>query len=398
MSASSQFLDSRHTAASLRGESRQVTTVKAGAPWAVIGGLLAAAFLVAQLLMQQGWMATGPANDFLTFYSAAGTGDTYSAAALEAARPEALRGLEAGARPYLRLPIHAAFLSPLRALPYPSAYQIYQIVMLWCVVAFVAWWLPEKRSYTLAVTALSLPLFFGFMRGSDLPIARAAFAGCALGIRRRRPFLAGVCLSLAALCPPALLAAPLVIFARRLWIVGIGLFAGLTALILGSFGYGGPEWMTSFVNAWKASPPAVPSSMPNLAGVAAWLGLAPVAVVAAALTAGVAVYAISRRESLTASLGCAMAAGLLIAPRAYLEDAVLLLPAALVLAAEKQPWPVRIGAIVLLTPLGFVGPDGGALLPVFVLLSFAVLLLAAALPSERVAAPARERIVQLGLG
>jgi hypothetical protein len=393
VSASSQLLHAQPRAAAAR-PSDKAPALAASAPWTLIAGLLAVLFLAAQVVLQQGWLTVGPANDFLTAYSAAGAADPYAPAQVRAARPAAFADLEAGARPYLRLPVHALALKPLRALPYPTAYQIYQVVMLWCMAGFVCWWLPGKRVYTLALTALSLPLFFGFMRGSDVPVALAAFAGCAFAARHKQPFLAGLSLSLGAFCPPALLAAPLVVFARRSWILGIGLFTGLITLGLASFSRGGPEWPARFLEAWNTSAPDT-ALMPNLAGLAAWLNLDPLAAVAGALALAIAVFAISRRESLTVSLGCALGAGLLIVPTAYLEDVALLLPAALALVAEKQSKAVRIGAILLLTPLGLLG--SGAALPALALVAFLVLLLAAALPSERVAQPARQPIVSLGL-
>ena len=394
MSASSQLLHAQPSVTPDARPRRKASALAAGAPWTPIAGLLAALFLAAQILLQQGWLAVGPANDFLTFYSAAGAADPYSPAQVRAARPPAFADFEAESRPYLRLPVHVLALEPLRALPYPTAYQIYQVVMLWCLAGFVWWWLPGKRVYTLALTALSLPLFFGFMRGSDVPLALAAYAGCVFAARHKKPFLAGLSLSLGAFCPPALLAAPLVVFARRSWILGIGLLTGLMTLGLASFSRGGPEWPARFFETWSSAA-AQPATMPNLAGLAAWLNLTPLAAIAGALALAIAVFAISRRESLSVSLGSALAAGLLIIPTAYLEDAALLLPAALALVADKQGKAVRAGAILLLTPLGFVG--SGAALPVVALVAFVVLLLAAALPSERAAEPAPQPIVGLGL-
>ena len=367
-------------------------------PWAALSGLLAICFVAGQAWLQQGWIAAGPINDFLTFYSAAGAADLYAPAAIEAAWPEALAGLEQSSRPYARLPVHATLFAPLRLLPYPTAYQVFQVLMLWSMAAFVSWWLPEKRAWSLLFTAISLPLFFSFMRGQDLPLALLAAAACTQAVRKEKPFLAGLCLSLAAVHPQALLAAPLVILAQRGWALGAGLGTGLCALASASFAYAGLDWPQRFVAAWAAAAPAEPAAMPNLAGAALWLGLDPLAALGAGLALAGAVYTVSSRESFTVSLGSALAAGMLIAPQAHLEDTVLLLPAALALALGKQPWPVRLAAALVLLPFGFLLQGGEPPVPVLVGLSLLTVLLAGFAPAGRSAAPSRSRFIQLELG
>jgi hypothetical protein len=366
-------------------------------PMGALAILLALCFCGAQIVMQKGWLQTGPANDFLTFYSAAGAADLYAAGGVEAARPEGFAGLESSSRPYLRAPFHAALYAPFRLLPYATAYQVFQILMVWCVAAFVMWWRPPTPVHTVLFTAISVPLFFTFLRGQDLPIVLFAIAACASLVRLEKSFLAGLCLSLAAVYPPALPALPVAILAQRRWAVGAGFVSGLAALAAASFAYAGLDWPQRFAAAWLASEPASAAAMPNLAGAAAWLGIDPLAAVAAALTLAGAVYAVGRRESFSAAIACALAASYLISPRANLEDAVLLLPAALVLLAEMPSWAIRFCAAILLTPIAFILQGGEEPIPALVLLSLLTLLLAGVTPSAESQAAPRGELVSLRL-
>ncbi len=342
-------------------------------PWAAIAaGICAAAFLLAQVWIQQGWLAAGPANDFANLYAAA----------------------EGGARPYLRPPVHAAVFAPLRLLPYPAAYLLWQVLMLWCVAGFVAWWRPPSRAATLFWTALSGGLFFAFVRGQDTPLLLLAAAGCVREARRDRAFRAGLWLSAMALVQPAtLLAAPVALAARRSRRLLQGWAAGMASLLGLSFALAGWGWPRRLAAAWTA-PGVALESMPNLAGAAAWLGADGRVAAPAAVLFLLALYELSRRESFAVSVGATLATSALLAPVAYLEDIALLLPVSLVLLAEKQAPPVRFLAALLLTPLPFVLQGGGQAFPAAVLLGGSTLALAAAAPSglHRTHAP-----LQLGL-
>ncbi|MCB9383178.1 MAG: DUF2029 domain-containing protein [Bryobacterales bacterium] len=348
----------------------------------MIAGLLAVAFLGGLALMQADWLRTGPANDFLSFYSAADASDIYAQSSIDAARPPAFAAVPASARPYARIPLHAKLFSFLRPLAYPTAYLVFQVVMLWCMGAFVFGWLPENRALTLAASAVSVPLFFGFMRGQDWPLVLAALAGCAVAERYRAPILAGFCLSVAAIHPAAVIAAPLLLIAHRRWAMCTGFLSGLTVMATVSFWTAGLDWPQRFAAAFVAAAPADPATMPNLMGTAAWLNLGPWAAAVAGVAVAIAVYLVCRRESMVTSLGCVAAAGLLLSPQARLEDAVLLLPAGLALLASEQHWGVRLIGLLLLTPMFFLPQLGDAATHVLVLLAFTALLLAALLPSQ----------------
>jgi hypothetical protein len=367
-----------------------------GLPLATVAGVLAVGFLCAQVMLQRGWLLSGPANDFLTFYSAAGASDIYSAAAVEAARPAGMEGVAASSRPYLRPPFHAVLFRPLAWLPYATAYQVFLVLMVWCIAGFILWWRPPTPIHTLLFTVISIPLFFALIRGQDLPVVLLAVAACARSVRANRPFQAGAWLSLAAIQPVSLLAAPLVILAQRRWRLAVGLASGLAALAAISFVSGGLDWPQRFAAAWTDASNAITPATPNLAGAAAWLGLDAVAAAVAAIAVAALVFIIGRRESFAASMACALAAGALIAPNVHLEDTVLLLPAALALLAETSSWMIRFCAAILLTPIGFVLQGREEPIPVLVFLGVLVLVLAAVLPS-REQATRRRQLVQLGL-
>lgn len=343
-------------------------------PWgAVIAGVSVILFLAAEAWVQRGWLYTGPNNDFLTFYSASGSADLY---APDSTAPQALR-------PYLRPPFHAALVAPLRLLPYPSAYLLWQVLMLWCAAGFVAWWRPPSFYFVLFGAAVSIPLFFAFVRGQDAALLLLAAAGCLRAAHGNHPFRAGLWLSLLAIQPHAVLATPVLLIAQRRWEVLKGLAGGLTALGALAVAVSGWDWPWRLAAAWNASAPANPRTMPNLIGAAAWYGVDFLAVLpAAALLLG-ALYAVSRRESFSTGLGCALATGLLLAPRTHFEDAILLLPAALALIGEQQSWPVRLLAGLALTPLGYILQGGRDASPTVVAMGGAMVLLSAVLPSSR---------------
>lgn len=359
-------------------------------PWGrIVASLLAVLFLGAQGWLQRGWLYTGPNNDFLTFYTAS-VAEPYADASVAG-------DARAAARPYLRPPFHAGLLAPLRLLPYPSAYLLWQVLMLWCAAGFVAWWRPPSAAASLACLAISIPLFFAFVRGQDDAALLLAAAGCVRSVSLNRPFRAGLWLSLLAIQPHALLVTPLVLFAQRRWMALKGLAAGLAGFVGLSFVVAGWDWPWRFAAAWSALPPGPTPSMPNLAGAAAWVGLDPAMAYPVSALVLLAVYSVSRRESLPAGLGCALAAGLLIAPRAGFEDTILLLPAALTLLAEKHSWAVRLAAAIALTPLAYILQGGRNAIPAAVLLGTAMVLLAG-LPSERAWTFRRRRLpLQLGL-
>ncbi|MEZ5391847.1 MAG: glycosyltransferase family 87 protein [Bryobacterales bacterium] len=225
------------------------------ASWGLIAGAVALAFLGGLALMQADWLASGPANDFLSFYSAAGASDIYSQSSIDAARPPAFATVAASARPYARIPLHAKLYSFLRPLPYPTAYLVFQVLMLWCMGAFVFGWLPNKRALTLTASAVSVPLFFSFMRGQDWPLALAAFAGCVVAERYRAPILAGFCLSVAAIHPAAVIAAPLLLIAHRRWAMCTGFLSGLTVMATVSFWTAGLDWPQRFAAAFFSALP-----------------------------------------------------------------------------------------------------------------------------------------------
>lgn len=368
MSSNPQLFDSYR--ASSPAKSRTGSRL-AALPWAaIVAGLLALSFVAAQAWLQRNWLYSGPNNDFLTFYSAAGSSELYAAT-------------EPAHRPYLRPPFHAALLAPLRLLPYPSAYLLWQVLMLWCVAGFVAWWSPRSPAFALLGAAVSIPLFFAFVRGQDAALLLLASAGCVRAASLNRPFRSGLWMSLLAVQPHALLAAPVVLLAQRRWDALKGVLGGLAGLGALAFAAGGWDWPWRFAGAWTAAAPAHPETMPNLVGAVAWLGFDSRAVLPAAALLLAAVYAVCGRESFSTGLGCALAAGLLLAPRAHFEDTVLLLPAALALIADKHAWPVRLLAVLALSPLGYILQGGRDAIPAVVLMGAAMLLLAAVLPSSR---------------
>ena len=98
MSASLQILDATRSNARPPVDVKPRSQASLGASWGVIAGLLAVAFLGGLALMQADWLRTGPANDFLSFYSAADASDIYAQSSIDAARPPAFAAVPGAAR------------------------------------------------------------------------------------------------------------------------------------------------------------------------------------------------------------------------------------------------------------------------------------------------------------
>jgi hypothetical protein len=314
-------------------------------------------------------------NDFIQFYTGAGLAGTpglYDAARVREFQ-ERLLGSTTDSWRYTRLPCYAALLWPLGRLPFHTAYLVWQALALAALVGFVLWWKPTSRSTTLLYTSLSLPVAVTLLNGQDLTFLLLALA-LSVGWRRQgQPFVAGLALALCAAKFHLLVLLPLLLVTPRHWRWGAGVAAGGAALLGLSFAVAGPAWPAAYYHV-LTDPKIHPglTQMPNLHGLLGRWGW-PAAIEWGLVAAVAAVVAfIAWRSSFEYALAAALAGGLLVSYHSYLADCTLLLPAGLIVLAETAYSPLRLTALLVLTPpasllLLLNSPRAGAVLPLAIL-------------------------------
>ena len=324
-------------------------------------------------------------NDFLQLYIGArlaGTGTMYSPQANWALQAE-LTGKRAEAVRYSRLPFYAVLLRPLAWLPYVTAYWVFQAVSIASFLAFL--WLFVPRVWELAILAgFSIPFLATLRLGQDTAIVVLFFSLFYFLSEKRRCFGAGLALSLCLikfhLFPPVALA----LLARREWAVIRGAAVGCGALLaLGTLagGWGWPGEYLAVLRNPQLHPEA--AIMPNVHGLAVQLfGGSMVAEAGAASLVMAAFGWIAWRQPCRGLVcSAALVAGLLVSYHAYVQDALILLPA-LALMKEGHGARVPLALLVFATSpfpylLLLLGAPWNAALTVLLMVTLGSLALAA---------------------
>lgn len=291
-------------------------------------------------------------GDFNEFYSAAklaGSGHLYDWDRIQKVE------LENGAIviPFGRLPVYAALMKPLAALPYPYARAVWLLANLAALIWFALLW-PGRRSDAVTMLCWSCPAAILLSTGQDTGLFLLFVT---LGLRllqSKRSFAAGLVLSLCAAKPHLALGIPIFLLARRKWGALAGGLAGGVIQTVVSFAIEGREWPARLLQLSRISDfsPA-PAKMPNLLGLTHWLphGAAAEAVLAVLVLA--AAWRIARRSPLAVGATAAIVAGLLASHHAYVYDAVLLLPALLLAMRWQLPQGSRYGVLLLCAPIPY---------------------------------------------
>jgi hypothetical protein len=291
-------------------------------------------------------------NDFLQLYvggKLCGTGELYSLEANQREQRAAIGKISPSVR-FSRLPFYAVLLRPLTALRYRTAYGLFQA---WSVAALIgfAWLMAPECRLLLPLLCFSIPLTAAFRQGQDLMFVLLAVALFYRWSRQGRGWWAGLVLSVGLIKFHLLVLVWLALVARRQWPEVKGALAGGLAALALCFAGGGINWMGDYLALLRD--PALhpsPSIMPNLHGLAmgnAWVEMTASLVVVALLMAA------ARREAdFGAVLALALLGGLLISRHAYIQDAVVVLPA---LALLDKVHTSGLGKLLLLLfclPLG----------------------------------------------
>ncbi len=294
-------------------------------------------------------------NDFVSTYvgaTLAGSGKLYNADAVS--RVEANLGDSAQALMFPRFPYYAALISPLRRLSYLHAYWVWQCVSLAALWAFVAFWPAPRRWMTLVACCWSLPLANCFIMGQDVTIVAAALAVSLALLYRGKPFAAGLVISLCSIKFQLFLTLPLLILSRRMWKFGGGLAAGGAALLGVSFVVEGWSWPAQNMRVlmMRSLTPSY-SLMPNLNGLFAGQ---PHAVLLAAIASVVTIIAAClamRAREFNVAFTAMLISGLLLSYHAFIADAVVLIPAGLLVFQHETRRVHRVVGLVLLSSLAF---------------------------------------------
>jgi len=298
-------------------------------------------------------------NDFLSFY-AGGTlahvpgGLLYDHAEIRRVQQQRA-GWDSSELAFVRLPFYATMLAPLSRMTYPAAYCIWlgiqATALVGCIVVlhpWIPWW------WTLGAMLASLPLYAALVNGQDVPLLLLIVATFWRLYRAGdRPVWSGLVLSLAAIkFHLFFLGVPLLLIRRREWRACLGLSLGLAFLIAASFRAQGTDWPGRF--AGQVLSPAIgpnPASMPNWHGVTnGSIALELTASVLTLLVLWVVVSPSVIPDSSTA-FAAALLAGVLVGHHAYVQDAAILIPAALwILVSPTHHWSLRVGGLLVLSP------------------------------------------------
>jgi len=296
-------------------------------------------------------------NDFVAFYAGshlAGSRDLYNQRRMIQVEYQTT-GVGGETLQFIRPPYYALLLWPLGRLPYRLAYTAWQSLSLAAVIAFVCLWPYTNRWPALWACCWSVPLSACFAQGQDCAFLLIWIA-LVLRFYKDRPFLAGLVFSFCAPKFHLFLLVPILIALQRRWRLASGFLTGAGAMAVVSFVAGGMTWPMDYsrmLQSQKISPGA--SIMPNLHGLLAGAAHATLLEIGLGALVAVAVGLVARRSCFEQALAATLVGGLLVSNHAYPADAVVLIPALLLILFGAQWSGLRTTAFVLLTPLASVG-------------------------------------------
>lgn len=312
-------------------------------------------FLLALAYLQRGRALSGQ-NDYVSFYvggKLAGTDSLYSRPANESAIRFIL-GFTMDNVTFVRPPFYAALHKPLSVLPYLTAYAVFSLAMLSCVIWFVIRFSKECPALPF-IAAMSIPILGALCDGQDTLFLVAMIGVAIMLFRAGRDFAAGLVIALCAIKFHLFLFIPLALLIRGRWRViagGATGVAGLTAL--GTFVCGVDsmrQFLTTIRDPWINASATI---MPNLHGMVAVFGGG--AVVEAGLIAIVVaafVWLAWRVHNLEILLAASLIAGLLTSFHSGVPDDVLLLPAFVLLTVNCAESRLRVLTGLVLTPVPY---------------------------------------------
>jgi hypothetical protein len=289
--------------------------------------------------------------DFNQFYAAsrlAGTGHLYDWDALR--KIEAENGLEV---PTGRLPVVLYGYKIFGSVPYAVAHSIWTVCSIAALIVFAIAWPGTRPLPMMAALSWSLSTTLVVLHGQDVPFWLMFVAAGLLLIDRRKPWSAGVMLSLCICKFHLALGIPVVLVAQKRWRTLIAGAIAVLVLVASCFLIEGPGWPLEYarISQMPAFSPA-PERMPNLYGIASWAPWTAATETVCAVAIVLLLWAACRGGNDVGMAGAAaVACGLLLGHHAYAGDCTLLIPLS-VLTIQRQgvpPW-LKAWAILMLTP------------------------------------------------
>jgi hypothetical protein len=290
-------------------------------------------------------------TDFMSLYAGAKlafTNQQYNPARVLATQLHDI-GYASQSRLFVRLPVFGLVIWPIAQLPYQLAWPIWEAMSLFALAGFLVVW-PLNRGIAVVACCWSLPLWMSLAEGQDITFLLLWIA-LALSILERRPFVAGVLLSLCAAKFHLFLLLPLWMVANRLWHLASGFAVGVSLFLTACFLAGGHDWPRQYIALFR-NPGANPylELMPNLHG--QFHNLLSFEVIGAVAVAVIVWFAI-RNLNRVAGLAPVLIGGVLIAPHAYMADCALFVIALLILLSNALGPVPKALCLFLLTPVPY---------------------------------------------
>jgi Glycosyltransferase family 87 len=281
---------------------------------------------MAALFAIPAFLVRSPTPDWPSFYAGAklaheGSARLYSFAASQAITGRFMSPVWVWA--FVRPPIYATVLYPLGLLTPQTAFVLWQILNLAALtfVVLLLWRSPPAVVATLSCA----PIWTSFKQGQDMPLVLLVAAVSVALLERRRSYLAGMVLALCGIKFHLLLLIPVFLLARKAWPVAAGVLTGATVLIGVCFVQYGPSWIGDYYRCVVENQKHLTTTSLLSVVPAAWWAVA-VWTVAVMVTVTLA----RRCPTDGMALALTLAMGLTVAPRIYLYDVAIALPAVLV--------------------------------------------------------------------
>jgi hypothetical protein len=316
-------------------------------------------------------------NDFAQLYTGATlatTPDLYSRPA-NLAVVQGNLGFTMDSVVYTRPPFYAALLRPLAWLPYRTAYAMFSLASLACLLWFVVRFSKECSALPF-FAAMSIPILTAICGGQDTPFLLTILGGSILLTRANRDVWAGVLLSLLAIKFHLFLFVPLLLLLKRRWLILRGALIGLVALIALGIAVEGVDAWKQYVGVLR-DPWINPSAttMPNLHGLVAVLKGGMGLEVALIASVAVAFLWITRStDDYEFLLAVSLVCGLLVSFHSGVADDIVLLPAFVAIVRTCSVPSLRAASALILTPVPYFMVLGDAPYSAFLPVSLLVVL------------------------